>query len=158
ALSVKTSNIVYTKKDGLAVADDVVEFQRENVKGRSIGANVLTSEKRLKLLRDVEVEMKGSEGSGSSGVTEAKVKGDTAEYDQASNKLELNGNIVAHIVGSQDEKNTDVKADHGVALLASATNGAQPTLKSLELVDNVWIETTQKGQRQATIETAYAFY
>jgi LPS export ABC transporter protein LptC len=158
ALHITTSNVVYTRKDDTAVADDLVEFERENIKGHSIGANVLTAEKRLKLLRDVEVEMVSTEDSGSSGIRDAKFKGNSAAYAQADNKLELNGNVEAHLVGSQDDKNTDVKADHGVALLAPASNGGQPTLKSVELVDNVWIETTQKGARQATIETAYAFY
>ena len=31
-------------------------------------------------------------------------------------------------------------------------------LSSVELTDNVWIETTQRRTRQATIETAYALY
>ena len=158
ALNVKTSNIVYTRKDETATAEELVEFERENLKGRSLGANVHVGEKRLELLRDVEVEMAPSESGGGSRIQTAKFKGNSASFDQGNNKLEMNGNIEAHLIGSDGGRNTDVKADKAVATLLPAENGAQPTIKSVELFNNVWIETTQNGARQSTIETAYAFY
>ena len=45
SLNIKTENIVYTKKDETAVADDLVKFERENVKGQSSGANVNIAQK-----------------------------------------------------------------------------------------------------------------
>src|SRR5690349_3534659 len=44
-LNIKTTNIVYTRKDETAVADDLVQFQRENISGTSTGAKVFVAEK-----------------------------------------------------------------------------------------------------------------
>ena len=54
-LKVKTSNIVYTKKTDLAEADELVEFERDTLKGHSVGANVRLADKQIDLLKDVEI-------------------------------------------------------------------------------------------------------
>ena len=47
ALKVKTNNIVYTKSTDTADANELVEFERDSVRGRSHGALVKIAEKKL---------------------------------------------------------------------------------------------------------------
>ena len=152
SLKIKTNNIIYTKKTDSADADETVEFERENVKGTSVGAKVFAAEKRLQLLGDVNVEMTGG------GLKSGQFKGDSADYDHGQNRLEVNGNIDANLIAADRNRNTKVRADRLVAMLVPAEGKTQPELRNIELFDNVWIENTENGARQSTIETAYAFY
>src|SRR5438874_9648444 len=56
ALKIKTENVTYTKADETAEADELVEFERDLVRGKSVGAVVKLAGKMLDLTRDVEVE------------------------------------------------------------------------------------------------------
>ena len=157
-LNIKTDNIVYTKKDETAVADELVKFSRLNVSGQSFGANVNIAEKKLHLLRDVDVDVTSDEKGAVSSIKNAKFKGGSALYNQKDNVLEVDGGIQSHMVSPDNVRNTDVKSQRLVALLAPQAGSSQPAIKTIELFDNVWIETTEKGARQSTIETSYAIY
>src|SRR6185503_17489140 len=76
SLKVKTNNIVYTKKTDSAEAEDAVAFERENVTGTSVGAIIFAADKRIKLLRDVNVEMNANEGD----LENVVFKGGSADY------------------------------------------------------------------------------
>ena len=80
-LNVKTTNIVYTKKDETAEANELVQFERQNVKGTSTGAKVFVAEKRIDLLHDVNVEV-GGDQTAAKDIKSAQFKGDTASFDQ----------------------------------------------------------------------------
>jgi LPS export ABC transporter protein LptC len=157
ALKIRTSNIVYTKADETASADDYIEFERENIKGHAYGANVQVANKRLTLLRDVEVEMVSADNS-NLGFDRAAFRGNTATYDQAADRLEVNGGIEVRLTGSNNGRNTLIRADRAVAVLAPAENGPQPALRTVELFDNVRIENSAAGSERSTMETAYAVY
>jgi lipopolysaccharide export system protein LptA len=152
ALKIKTNNVVYTKKTDLADADEAVEFERENIKGRSVGARVYAMEKRLQLLKDVNVEMAGG------GLKSGSFSGNTAEYDHGANRLEVIGNISSDLTASEGDRNSKIKADRLVAMLVPQEGKTQAELRTIELFSNVWIENIQAGARQSTIETAYALY
>jgi len=158
ALKVQTENIVYTKKDDSAVADELVKFERANVSGQAVGANVDVANKRLHLLRDVDVDVNSDETGSASSVKNAKFKGGSATYDQAANTLEVNGGMEAHMVSPDGFRNTDLRAQRTIASLTPSDNKTQPSLKTIELFDDVWVETKERGARQSTMETAYAFY
>ena len=157
-LNIKTDNIVYTKTDETAVADELVKFSRQNVSGQSFGANADIAEKKLHLLKDVDVDVASDESGSISSIKNAKFKGGSALYNQKDNILEVDGGIQSHMVSPDGIRNTDVKAQRLVASLAPQAGSSQPTIKTIELFENVWIETTEKGARQSTIETSYAFY
>jgi len=158
ALKVRTENIVYTRRDETAVADDHVEFDRENIRGSSNGAQVNVQQKKLTLLHDVDVNVVSSESGGMSSIRNANFKGGSATYDQAANTLAVDGGITAHLESAQGERKTDIRAQRTLATLAASTNNTQPSVKTIELFDNVWIETAAQSAKQSTIETAYAFY
>jgi LPS export ABC transporter protein LptC len=156
ALKVKTGNIVYTKKTEMAEADQLVEFERENIKGRAIGATVDVGSKRLELLRDVEVEMTGGVENGRADIRNALFKGGSAVFDQAADVLEVRGGVESRIV-STDDKITNIKASRAAIALVRERK-VNSSITSVELFDNVWIDTTGQDRGRTTIETAYAKY
>ena len=140
------------------MADGLVKFERENVKGQSFGANVNIAQKKLHLLRDVNIDVSSEETGAPSSIRNANFKGGSATYDQNSNTIAVDGGIDANMVSPDGVRHTEVKAQRSIASLASQGGTNQPTIKTLELFDNVWIETKERNARQSTIETSYAFY
>src|SRR5829696_956388 len=98
ALKVKTEQVSYKKSDETATADESIEFERETIRGRAFGAVVKVAEKKLELLRDVELETFESAELASSNVKQASVKAGYAVYDQSSETVELRGGVQANIV------------------------------------------------------------
>ena len=64
ALKVKTEQLTYKKETEIANAEEAIEFSRENVSGKSIGAIVKMQEKTLELLKDVEINAYNNGGEG----------------------------------------------------------------------------------------------
>ena len=154
-LKVKTEQVTYKKADEIATADEHVEFERDGVKGRAFGAIVKVAEKKLELLRDVEIETLGSPELASSNVKQATVKAGYAIYDQREETIELRGGVQANIVA--EAGTSDVKSDRAVAFLVKKTESSRD-LKKLELHDNVSIVANRPGSGQTNIESGFALY
>ncbi|HTH51798.1 MAG TPA: LptA/OstA family protein, partial [Pyrinomonadaceae bacterium] len=150
-LKVKTNNIVYTRRTQVADADEPVEFERDNIKGKSFGATVRVADKQVDLLKDVEIESFESPELMRSGVRYAKLNSASAMFDQLQNRVELNGGISAKI----DEKgnSSDIAASRAILFLGGEQQN--PTLKKLELWDNVHIVSTRPA---TTIDAGYALF
>lgn len=170
-LKVKTNNITYTKKTETADADELIEFERENVRGKSFGATVKMGEKRLDLLKDVEIETFESPEMIKSGVRYAKINAQSASYDQLTNKIDLSTSVAINVVSksksSGNAQITEVKADKATAYFLSdpkdkteettdAVSNAQ--LKKFELFDNVHIVSAETGNSPTNIDSGYALY
>ena len=56
-LKVKTDQLTYKRDTESASAEELVQFERKNIKGKAVGANVDVRAKRLELLKNVEVQM-----------------------------------------------------------------------------------------------------
>ncbi|CAN5390405.1 hypothetical protein BH10ACI3_BH10ACI3_09350 [soil metagenome] len=161
ALKVKTENITYSKKSETADADELVEFERENIRGKSFGATVKMGEKRLELLKDVEIETFESPELATSNVRYAKINAATASYDQTANKIDLNQNVAINIVSKAKppagQQTTDVNADRATVDLTGG-DAKSPQLKKFELFENVHIVTTEQGKHPTIIDSGYALY
>ncbi len=164
-LKIKTNNIVYSKAKETADADETIEFERENVRGKSFGATVKMGEKHLELLRDVEIETFESPEMAASNVRYAKVTSDSASFDQATNKIALTNNVSINIRSagktSGSPKTTDVKADRASLIFASSADqqGIQNSqLKTFELFDNVHIVSTESASAATTIDAGHAIF
>jgi LPS export ABC transporter protein LptC/lipopolysaccharide transport protein LptA len=170
-LKVKTNNVVYTKQTETADADEAVEFERDTVKGTSVGAKVRMADKQIDLLKDVQVESFETPELMKSGVRYAKINSASAMMDQLQNRIDFNGGMSANIASKSKsgvDQNTDVQASRAVAYLAAAPNDPNanassndtktPTLKKLELWENVHIVSTPAGQPATTIDSGYALF
>ncbi len=92
-LNVKTTDVVYSKATDTAEADELVEFARDGIKGRSRGATVKIGEKRIELRSAVEIETFDSAEALKSNIRYAKVNAGNAVYDHLAERLEMNGGV-----------------------------------------------------------------
>ena len=110
-LNVKTNNIVYTKATETAEIDEAVTFERGGIRGKAFGASVRMAEKRLELLKDVEIEAFESPELAKSGVRYAKINSSSASYDQLENKIELKNEVVIALQSKSKSSGLDQKTD-----------------------------------------------
>lgn len=137
-LKVKTEQINYTKETETAEAEELVEFERQNVTGKSIGAFVKIREKRLELMNQVEINafaLNPDDQLSRSNIQSAQIKANYAMVDQAAEKIELSENVFINVVpsgqNSEMQQPTDIKSDRATA---SFTN---KEIKQIDLNGNV---------------------
>jgi LPS export ABC transporter protein LptC len=160
ALNVRTNQLVYTKSNEIAESDEGVEFDRENVRGRSYGAIVNIAEKRLELLKDVEIETFDSPELAKANIRYAKIRSGSAVCDQGSNNISLQTNVAVNLSsrgGAGSTQNTDIAADRASVNFTGEEPG-KAVLKVFELFDNVRITSTEQGGSTTNIESGYAVY
>lgn len=154
-LKVRTEQITYKKADGTASAEEQVEFERENVRGRSFGAIVTVPLKKLELLRDVEIETYESPEQAASGVRQSLIRTGYATYDQLNEKIDAQSGVEANFTSAGG--NADVRSGRAVVYLAEVTDGGRD-IKKLELFENVRIATRQSDGKPTNIESGYAAF
>lgn len=154
-LRVKTEQLTYVKETELATAEELVQFERLNIKGKSLGATVFVREKRLRLPKDVEIEAIGGDGR-----ENGRLIASSAEYDQGGEKIDLNGSVAIALV-SGEERKTDLAASRAVVFLTDGsgegTTVESKSVKQAELFDGVKISTAAAGQ-STNIAAGYALY
>jgi LPS export ABC transporter protein LptC/lipopolysaccharide transport protein LptA len=197
ALKVKTAQIFYKKETETAEAEELVEFERENITGKSTGAFVKIKEKRLELMKDVEIDafaLNPADELARSNIKSARITANYAMVDQAAEKIELSENVFIGIIpgGNNPEMSqpTDIKSNRATAGFENkeirqidlngnvevyqkptsanskwtrtrsnnATAKIEKELKSVELTENVFIETTTNDAKPTKINSAYALY
>ena len=135
-LRVKTEQLAYNKETEIANADELIEFSRENVAGKSFGAIVKTKEKTLELLRDVEIVARGG-GAGEfagSNFQQAKIAAGYAFLNQADGKIDFNQNVNISITPNESDASlqpTDIKSDRATAFFVNKE------IKKIDLNGNV---------------------
>ena len=155
ALAVQTEHLTYSKLANKAEADEKVHFSRGNVAGSATGAVVYVAEKKLDLLRDVDVETSESAETASSIVRTAHLKSGSATFDQTKHIIELRDGMTANIVtGNRTVDASSVRAN---AVFTPVEN-AEPVLGKLELFDSVNIVSKPAGASPTTIDAGYALY
>ncbi|MGB7207902.1 MAG: LPS export ABC transporter periplasmic protein LptC [Pyrinomonadaceae bacterium] len=161
SLSVKTEQLTYTKETEIATAEESIQFERKNVKGKAFGATVNVKSKKLELLRDVEIETFDSPELASSGTSSSKLNAGNAVYDQSSEKIELHNSVRATMASknrsSGQPQTAEVKAGSAIAYL-EPSRGENRTFKKIELFDNVLIDSRQSNGKPTKINAGYALY
>ncbi|MFT3745359.1 MAG: LPS export ABC transporter periplasmic protein LptC [Pyrinomonadaceae bacterium] len=155
ALKVNTNNITYTRKTETADIDEAVRFERENIRGKSFGATVKMGEKRLELLKDIEIETFESAELARSNVRYAKINAGSGIFDQLNNKIDLHSNVAISI--SAKDRNSDINASRALVNLAGVDSNHR-NLKKFELFENVHIVSTVPGGSPTAIDSGYALY
>lgn len=137
-LKVKTAQIVYTKSNETAEAEELVEFERGNIKGKSIGALVKVKEKKLELFKEVVINafaIDKNDELAKSDIQSAKITANYAMFDQAAEKIELNENVKINIIpnGENDklQQPTDISSNRATAIFV------EKEIKQIDLTGNV---------------------
>jgi len=130
ALKVKTEQLAYNKETEIAEAEEPIEFSRENVTGKSLGAIVKIKDKTIELLRDVEINSNDTDNK----IEQAKITAGHALFNQATGKIEfvqnVNINITANNSGELAQP-TDIKSDRATAFFVNRE------IKKIDLSGNV---------------------
>jgi lipopolysaccharide export system protein LptA len=114
ALKVKTEQLTYKKETEIAEAEEFIEFSRENVSGKSLGATVNIKNKTLELLRDVEIVADGN--GADEKYQQAKISAGHAFLNQTDGKIDFDGNVNVSITpNDSDAQPTDIKSDRATA-------------------------------------------
>ena len=123
ALKIKTEQIAYKKETETAEADELIEFERENIKGKSFGAIVRIKEKRLELINQVEINafaVNANDEMARNNLQSAKITANYAMFDQLNGKVELSENVNINITpngqNSEMSQPTDIKANRATAV------------------------------------------
>ena len=130
ALKVKTEQLTYKRETEIAEAEELVEFSRENVSGKSFGATVNIKNKTLELLKDVEIVANGN--GADEKYQQAKIAARHAFLNQADGKIDFNGNVQVGITPTDSNAQpTDIKSDRATAFFTDKE------IKKIDLNGNV---------------------
>ncbi|MBV9215783.1 MAG: LPS export ABC transporter periplasmic protein LptC [Acidobacteria bacterium] len=156
-LHVKTQNVTYTKGTDTAEADEAIEFERGGVKGRSVGANIQIASKKVDLLKDVNIEIGGQQTGAAAAVQHAVVRAGSASYDQAANKVELDGEVSIK-ADTRVDGAIDLAAGRAVIMLTSESSSVETVAaRSFELFDAAHVVISGGGY-PSNIDAGYAMY
>ena len=132
ALKIKTEQLSYNKETEIAEAEELIEFSRENIGGKSFGAIVNVRDKNLELLKDVEIN---SYGDKDNKIEHAKIRAGHGFFSQGEGKIDFRQAVNINIVPNQTSENlqqpTDIQADRAIAFFTDKE------IKKIELSGNV---------------------
>lgn len=161
ALKITTNNIVYTKTNDTAEADEEVQFERQTIRGRSLGASVRIAEKMIELLKDVEIDAFESPELAKANVRYAKVTSGSASFDQTANRIDLRENVVIDLESKARStgklQTVNVRAERA-SVLTDSTDAKSLQFKKFELFESVRIISTESGATPTNIDCGYALY
>ena len=116
ALRVKTEQLSYVKETEIANAEELIEFSRENVSGKSFGATVNIKDKTLELHKDVEI-VASSDGEAEK-YQQARIVAGHAFLNHAAGKIDFDQSVSINITPNEADaasQPTDIKTDRATA-------------------------------------------
>ncbi|HEX6279193.1 MAG TPA: LPS export ABC transporter periplasmic protein LptC [Pyrinomonadaceae bacterium] len=154
-LKVQTEQVTYKKATEIALAEEAVTFQRDNLSGKSFGAEVKVAEKKLELHRDVDI--KQFQTAELAGDALSTLIAGSASYDQLAEKIHLNGGVKVNSKSETPVRTTDLSAGSGVVSLAVVNENTRD-IRSAELFSNVAIDSVEAEKAPTKIRSGYAMY
>ena len=148
-LKVKADQFHYDKAAEVANTDDPVEFSRENVSGKSVGARVFTKDKKLELLSQVEINADGAQKTennemANANLQNAHIVAGHAIVEQLAEKIYLEQNVNINLQPKTAQgtlsQPTDIRAEKVTAYFTDKK------INKLEMAENV--QTFQKPTAQ----------
>lgn len=138
-IEIKTEALSYNRETEEANTEQPIEFKRDNVSGKSVGALVKVKEKRLDLLKDVEINAQADPSLEKDEVAKAKLQSakmvsGKAVVLQNDGKIELEQNVFINLFplnNSQLQQPTDIKGDKAIATFV------EKEIKSIDMTGNV---------------------
>lgn len=120
ALKVKTEQLAYDKATDTAESEEAIEFSRENVSGKAVGAIVKIKAKRLELLKAVEINAFESPELAKSNVKYAHISAGNAVVDQSAERIEFAENVKINVTPTGDAaQQTDIAANRATAFFTA---------------------------------------
>ena len=154
-LKVQTEQLTYRKATDNALAEEAVAFQRDNLSGTSFGAEVKIAEKKVELHRDVNIsQFENDQHTGDASSTLAAGK---ATYDQAAEKIHLNGGVKIHSVTNDPARTTNLSSGDALVSLA-VVDGNRRDVRSAEMFREIAIDSTENGKPPTKIRAGYGLY
>jgi LPS export ABC transporter protein LptC/lipopolysaccharide transport protein LptA len=160
-LRVKTEQAKYTKETEIAEAEELVQFERDGVAGKAVGAVIRIAEKKLELLKDVDIRTFESPELAKSDIREAHLKAGYASVDQAAERIDLDQGVSINIISAAKPntpaRETDINSNRA-AVYFTAMSGENRKPKKFELFENVKINTKESNAQPTVIDSGYALY
>lgn len=153
-LRLKTNNLIYDRKNDVADADEAIEFERDGLRGRAFGASFKIGEKRVELLRDVEIETLASGDTANGDARSVKVNAGYASFDIGAGLIEFRNGLNARLA-QVNSTPTDISSGRAMVSLDTGTAN-RSKFKGIELFDTVRIAFSASDGRATTIESGYA--
>lgn len=161
SLRVKTEQAKYTKETETAEAEELVQFERDGIVGRAVGAVIRIAEKKLELLKDVDIQTYESPELAKSDIREAHIKSGYASVDQAAERIDLDHGVAINIVSAAKPntpaRETDISSNRA-AVFFTSISGENRKPKKFELFENVKINTKEANTQPTVIDSGYALY
>jgi LPS export ABC transporter protein LptC len=139
ALRVKTETLVYDRESEIAESGDWINFNRDSISGKSFGAVVNVREKRLELLKDVEVAVTEEDQ-----IENARITAGKAVVEQTTEVATFEHNVKV-AVSPKNALPVDARAEKITA------HFADKRISKLELTDNVEV-----AQKPSTVRARFA--
>lgn len=160
-LRVKSEQIGYDKATEIAESEELVEFSRESISGKSTGAKVFVKDKRLELLSQVEINAFADENAqnnelAGANLQSARITSGRAVLQQLAGKIELEQNVNINLIpktgAGEMSQPTDVRAEKVTAFFTDKE------INKLELTENVevFIKPTEANQKYTKTRAARA--
>jgi Uncharacterized protein conserved in bacteria len=139
-LLVKSEKISYDKASEIVESEETTEFSRRNISGKAFGARVFVKDKRLELLRDVEINAFGGDAAqdtefAGANLQSAHITAGRALVEQNAGKIELEQNVFINLQPKNGEgglsQPTDVRAQKVTAFFT------EREINRLELAESV---------------------
>ena len=140
-LTLRTEQVTYSKSSDVATAEEDVDFERMNIKGRSAGATLNLGKKLLQLTRNVQFDIAAENGGYS------KLTAGNAVYDQSAERVEL---LEGALLSKREPKagsayvDSNLRANRLIAYLAEPGTGTR-VIDRAELFDTVEIDRNDSG-------------
>lgn len=155
-LKLKTEQVTYKKSDETASAEEAVEFERDNIRGKSYGSLVQILQKKIELLKDVRIEQFESVDA-MAGTPKTAIDTGYASYDQLNEKIDTQQGLKLHSEEKSPNRVSDVSANRSTVFLTVSEEKKRDVSK-LELFDNVAIQSSENGGPPTKINSGYALY
>jgi LPS export ABC transporter protein LptC/lipopolysaccharide transport protein LptA len=156
ALKIDTEQLTYKQGENIAEGEELVKFERGNISGSSFGAIARIADKTVELLKDVTI-VTTADADPDSAITNSKTTAGHAIYNQATERIDLNGTVVGKFNSLKDGKQetADLTAEEASIFLRLLDDG-QRDLNNLELRRSVAIDVTRADSQPVNIRAGFA--
>jgi lipopolysaccharide export system protein LptA len=163
SLNIRTDQLTFNNLTEIADAEEQIQFERENVTGKSFGAIVNIGKKTLELLRDVEIIAIGGgleSNRAGSNIQRTEIRAGSAYLDQLAEKITLERDVGISLI-PRDSSNGSLKQPTDISANRATVAFRDKDVRKLDLDGNVNVHQkptpSNRGWTNAKSEKATAW-